>query len=49
MRGFFAAKLQVALQAKQIAAQGNLICEQERELAVLRALLARREDKKKKP
>lgn len=40
---------QVALQAKQIAAQGNLICEQERELAVLRALLARREDKKKKP
>jgi len=40
---------QVALQAKQIAAQGNLICEQERELAVLRALLARREDKNKKP
>jgi len=39
---------QVALQAKQIAAQGNLICEQERELAVLRALLARREDKNKK-
>jgi len=40
---------QVALQAKQIYAQGNLICEQEKELAVLRALLARREDKKKKP
>lgn len=48
MQRFFPASFQVALQAKQIAAQGNLICEQERELAVLRALLARREDKNKK-
>ena len=41
-------KDQLALQAKQIAAQGNLICEQERELAVLRALLSRREEKNAK-
>lgn len=43
-----ALKDQLALQAKQIAAQGNLICEQERELAVLRALLSRREEKNAK-
>ena len=43
-----ALKDQLALQAKQISAQGNLICEQERELAVLRALLSRREEKNAK-